>query len=186
MRRLKSLQSARTMMFAVGLVTVLSNVAVLVFAKNLADDSDASSLQTIRITAGIMACAGAAFLVMGALIAKAPLGITSSALALYGGFLLVGGLIDPSSVTNGLLIKLIVFAGLTKGVMDATAYRSAEKLARAQKLAPQGQSAFPLSNATSTDAGSAAPDPLAWMSAGQAPERPAEPPSVEPEEQDPS
>ena len=149
--RTKSLRTARTIMLAVGGLTIFANLLGFTLTEKIIDqeidqevrkarqegllideeavqDWRASAIRIGYLISGAMVCVGILFIALGACIYMKPVPITITALVVYLGTLALFGFLDPLSLMNGLLIKILVVAGLAKSVQSAIAYEQARSL----------------------------------------------------------
>lgn len=66
---------------------------------------------------------GPGFVILGALVSSYPVPCTIGGLVLYLGGYAVFGYLNPASLTQGLLIKIIIVAGLYKAMQAAIAHQ---------------------------------------------------------------
>jgi hypothetical protein len=72
------------------------------------------------------------YLILAAWCEKNPFGATLTALILYATLILVGTVLEPSSLASGIILKIIVISALVKGIRSA---QEAQKyLAELEKL----------------------------------------------------
>lgn len=69
---------------------------------------------------------GIGFVILGALVAKHPVPCTIGGLVLYIGGYAVFGYLNPPSLTQGILIKIIIVGGLFKAMQAALAHQKAQ------------------------------------------------------------
>jgi predicted nucleic acid-binding protein len=143
--RTKRLKSARAILYFIGVITIAVNVGVVYFASSLVDaqldreiraltqqglEVDEDALAEIRATAvrstqlvnGIAILIGAVFLVCGALVYTYPVPTTVVSLVLYLGSAAAFGVIDPTTLARGWIVKILIIAGLVKAVQAALAF----------------------------------------------------------------
>jgi hypothetical protein len=141
----KELKSARMIMFFVGVLSLLVNMFVFSSAegevqkeidKEIAKlgpgfevDTDKvkelkdQAVGATRLISGGGAVLGIIFIVCGVLVTKHPVPTTITALALYLASMAIFGLVNPSSLASGLIIKLFIVVALFKAVQAAIAYQ---------------------------------------------------------------
>ena len=158
--RSKQLSSAKAILIFIGVVTILGNFVFLLLSQSAVDreiDAEVNELRgqgmefdeeklqeyrgqvvrATRIINGLGMAIGVGFLLLGANVKKYPVPITITGLVLYLGCWAVFGLLDPSSLLKGWIIKLFIIAGLIKAVQAALAYEKEAKVVdRDQPLAP--------------------------------------------------
>ena len=133
--RQKQLKSARTILLFIGILTLVVNGFVIATAKSSVEkqaqvlqqqgfivDID-KAVQITQLVAGGAAALGIVFIVFGVIVNKFPVPITISALVLYIGAAAVFALIDPTTLLQGLIIKIVIIVGLVKSVSAALAYQ---------------------------------------------------------------
>ncbi|MGI9428430.1 MAG: hypothetical protein ACR2NM_07225, partial [Bythopirellula sp.] len=143
--RSKQLNSARTILIAIGILTVLVNGIFVFLAKQMVDDQfeqelsdlrqqgmvvDESKVEELRSGAikatklinGVGLAIGVAFIVLGVNVKKYPVPMTITGLVLYLGSAAVFGLMDPTTLAKGFIIKILIIVGLFKAVQAAIAY----------------------------------------------------------------
>lgn len=148
--RLKQLKSARVILFVVGVLTLLANGAIAMFAESLVESQFEKELiqvrqqgmevdpvvlaelkeegiRSVQLAGWIGAALGFVFILMGFFLYSNPVVITISALALYIGSAAVYGAIDPSTLKGGWWIKILIVVGLFKAVQAALAYEKERK-----------------------------------------------------------
>jgi hypothetical protein len=141
----KELKSARTIMFVIGVLSVLVNLFVFIFAEGevqkeidqevakqgpgfAVDDEKAAALKSqavgaTRLISGGGVVLGLVFIACGLLVQSHPVPTTITALALYLGSTAIFALLNPGSLTAGLLIKVVIVVALFKAVQAAIAYQ---------------------------------------------------------------
>jgi len=149
--RSKQLNSARTILLVVGVLTVLVNGFFVVMAETmvnkqfeteLADlrrqgvvvDEDKveelreESIQSTRLINGVGLALGVVFILLGMNVKKYPVPMTITGLVLYLGSAAVFGLMDPTTLAKGIIIKIFIIVGLFKAVQSAIAYEKEANL----------------------------------------------------------
>src|SRR5262249_30341079 len=140
--RTNQLRSARGILYAVGILTVLVNLVFVVFAKSIVDSQfetelkelrgrgvmiDQGKLEEIRATAirstqlvnGIGVLMGAVFIACAVMVYTYPVPTTITSLVLYIGAAALFGVIDPTTLARGWIMKVLVIVGLFKAVQAA-------------------------------------------------------------------
>jgi hypothetical protein len=158
--RTKQLKTARAILYFVGGLTIVVNVAFVIFAEPIVNSQidrelrelqqqnmeiDPGALkeyrqQAIRITRlvnGIAVLIGVVFIVCGALVYTYPVPATITSLVLYIGSAAAYGVIDPTTLARGWLIKLLILIGLFKAVQAAFAYESERKRSAEEAMLAQ-------------------------------------------------
>jgi hypothetical protein len=155
--RSNQLKNARTILIVIGVLMLGGYVAIFFGAQALVDGQvekevkeltqkgmafDPGKLQELKESAvratqlmavGFMIM-GALFIVFGLMIYRFPVPITVSALVLYLAFVAINGALDPTTLYQGLIIKIIVIVALGKAIKSAIAYQR-EHAALAPELA---------------------------------------------------
>ncbi len=155
--RTKQLKTARTILYIVGVLTVVVNVGIVIFAEPIVNSQIDSELRDLRgqnleidqaavdeyrqqairatqLVNGIAVLIGIVFIVCGALVYTYPVPATITSLVLYVGAAAVYAVIDPSTLARGWIIKLLIVIGLFKAVQAALAYESERKQSAEQPL----------------------------------------------------
>ncbi len=158
--RSKQLNSARSILLFIGLLTLVANGIFFSMAKSMVDkqfdseladlrrqgieiDNDkveelrADSIQSTKLINGVGLAIGVAFIVLGLKVKKYPVPMTITGLVLYLGSAAVFGLIDPTTLARGFIIKILIIVGLFKAVQSAIAY---EKEAQNESMMPLAES----------------------------------------------
>ena len=117
--RKKQLKSARWIMIIIGLLTLGLNGFLATQAQ----------AQDIQLMAGAGIFIGVIFIVLGIMVYQFPVPCTIAGLTLYvlanAGFAIV----NPMSLTSGIVIKVFIVIGLAKSVGSALAYKREEDAA---------------------------------------------------------
>jgi len=145
--RLKQLNTARGIMFGVGVITILFNIFQFVVAEKLVDEElnkqaadlrrqglviDQAKLAEVKesagrtvklVTVGLVAI-GIMYIVFGFIVKTYPVPVTITALVVYVGCIVIFGVLDPSTLAQGAIIKLIIVIALVKAVQAAIAYQN--------------------------------------------------------------
>jgi hypothetical protein len=138
------IKSARTILIVIGVLTALLNAGQLGLAPGLVhkavqeqvasqeaagvaldDEAVQQYEQTVlRVTFLILGAAvalGLLFIVFGVFVERAPVPITIASLVIYIGATAVYGMLDPSTLVQGLIIKVFFILGLFKAIQAALA-----------------------------------------------------------------
>jgi hypothetical protein len=83
---------------------------------------EAAAVRTAQLFIGGVALVGALFIVFGINIYRFPVPITILSLVLYLGVVAINGVADPNTIWQGIIVKIIVIAGLVSAVRAALAY----------------------------------------------------------------
>lgn len=144
--RSKELKTARGILLFIGVLTVAVNgfffsqiekqieeqfnneLAELHRQGMVVDDAEVQQLKqsAILIAQAILGGAvalGVVFIVFGIMVNKFPVPITVTSLVLYIGATAIFGLIDPTTLLRGIIIKIIIVVALFKSVQAALAYQ---------------------------------------------------------------
>ena len=141
----KELKSARTIMLVIGVLSVLVNLFVyssaegevqkeidkeiaklgrgFVVDRDKVAELKSQAVGTTRLVSGGGVLLGLVFIACGLLVQRHPVPTTITALALYLASMAIFGLVNPSSIASGLIVKLFIIAGLFKAVQAAIAYQ---------------------------------------------------------------
>ena len=141
----KELKSARVIMFVVGALSVAVNLFIFsAAASSVQDEIDkevaklgpgmvvdqekvaqlkSQAVGATRLISGAGVVLGLVFIACGLLVPGHPVPATITALALYLGSTAIFGLINPASITSGLIVKIFIVVGLFKAVQAAIAYQ---------------------------------------------------------------
>ena len=150
--RTKQLKSARGILLFVGILTVVVNVGLIVFAESFVNaqiDREVSDLRgqgmeidntalkefrehairSTRLANGIAVLIGAAFITCAIYVYRYPVPATVISLVMYLGAAAVYGVLDPKTLASGWIVKIIIVVGLFKAVQAVLAYESERKAA---------------------------------------------------------
>lgn len=141
----KELKSARVIMFVIGILSVAVNLFFFVSAESdvqseidkqiaklgpgfVPDPVKIAALKqqavgTTHLINGGATILGMVFIACGVLVQKHPVPATITALALYLAGNAIFGLVNPSSLGSGLIVKIFIVLGLFKAVQAAIAYQ---------------------------------------------------------------
>jgi hypothetical protein len=154
--RNSQLRSARIILVAIGVLTILLNLVFALLAEKVVDrqfkkeltelraqglDIDATALaelragaiRSVRLSGALFVSVGVVFLVLAALVYKYPVPVTVTGLLLYLGCIAVTAAVDPSTLAKGWLVRILFIVGLAKSVQAAVA---SEKELREVALEP--------------------------------------------------
>jgi hypothetical protein len=148
--RTKEIRNARSILLVIGVLTLLLNGFLFSQAPDevqveidkqikerpagqVADPEKVAELKDewVRATRAIYgggAAFGLAFIVLGILAPKHPVPCTIGGLVLYIGGYAIFGYLDPSSLTQGILIKIIIVSALFKAMQAAIAHQKEQGL----------------------------------------------------------
>ena len=150
--RTNQLKSARSILIAIGVLTLLVNGGLAIFARSLVDaqfdkevqelnrkgmvidpvklaDLKESSVRTTQLASVGFAALGGVFIAFGLLVYRYPVPITVSALALYLAGAAINAAFDPTTLVQGIILKIIVIVALAKAIKSAIAYQREQQLA---------------------------------------------------------
>lgn len=141
----KQLSQARGTLIAIGILTIVVNAIFFylrpgqideeiqkeiraqgpgaVVNKAKVDEFKDTALRTIRIVDSVGVGLGIVFVALGAFVYQAPVLTTVLGLVLYVGAALIFGLMNPQSIAQGVVIKVLIIVGLAKAVQSALAYQ---------------------------------------------------------------
>jgi len=141
--RVKNLNTARWVMIAVGVLTIAVNGFLLFTAREqlmnevrknnmvIVDQAEFDkSVAFARLIFVVPIVLGVIFIVLGILVKKYPVPMTITGLVLYILSTLAFAALNPMSLAQGFIIKIIIIVALVKAVQAAMAYQreSAEAL----------------------------------------------------------
>lgn len=75
--------------------------------------------ETRYYTLAVVVFIGAIFVALGFWTKRKPLTAISVALALYAGLIILDAVLDPSTITQGIILKVLILVYLSKGLKDA-------------------------------------------------------------------
>ena len=84
---------------------------------------EATTLSVARLVVGSAIGIGVIFIVLGTMVKKFPVVCTVMGLVLYVGAAAVFGMMDPSTLTRGVFMKVIMVVFLAKAVQAAVVYQ---------------------------------------------------------------
>lgn len=123
------LKSTRWMLFIIGGLTLavngfqLSNASNEVAGLNLPQQEFDRVLGLVRLIYGAGAAIGIVFILCGIFLEKFPVPLTILSLVLYVGAAAGFAFLDPASLMQGAIIKVIIVVSLAKSVQTALAYQ---------------------------------------------------------------
>jgi hypothetical protein len=123
--------------FVIGVLTILANLGVAMLSDSRIDE-EAKKLQgqgmvvdqkaieaakrETQLTCAGFAAVGVVFIVMGFFVNAYPVPITISALVLYLAGNAISAVMDPTTIAQGIIIKIIIIAGLVRSIKAALEY----------------------------------------------------------------
>jgi hypothetical protein len=131
----QQLKSARTTLIAIGVLSVVVNLIMMALLpdqvkKALEENGQGQNQQALTIATGvamaIQGCflaLGVVFIICGILVNRFPVVCTVSSLVLYVLAALATAALDPSTLAQGIVIKIIIVVALFKAVQAAFAYQ---------------------------------------------------------------
>ncbi len=146
------LKSARIIMIIVGVLSVAVNAGMFYLADQQIDKEiqdlaaqgmavEQSAVDAVRmqntIIIGSGALLGIVFIVLGIMVYTFPVPCTIAGLVLYVGSAVVFGLLDPTTIARGIILKVFITLGLFKSVQSAFAYEAEKKSAMLQRPTPE-------------------------------------------------
>lgn len=146
----KQLVLARTILLIVGVLTATVNIFIIanprVMVKKIIEkkiktlpsgrvvdlvkmkEVEDKAVRTAKLVAGTSAMLGFLFIVLGIIVTKYPVPVTILALILYIGGIVVFGFLEPLTVMQGWIIKLLIIFGLVKSLQSTTTYRRSKRM----------------------------------------------------------
>jgi hypothetical protein len=157
--RTQQLKTARGILFAIGILTIVVNLALVIFAKSFVDSQFEKelkdlraknmvvdpvkveelrdqSVRSVRLLNSIAVVIGVVFIVCAIVVYTYPVAATVTSLVLYLGGTAVFGVLDPTTLYTGWIVKILIIVGLFKAVQAALAYESERKAAAASAQVP--------------------------------------------------
>jgi predicted PurR-regulated permease PerM len=164
--RTKQLKTARGILYFVGILTLIVNGGLFIFADKFVDSQIESELaparaqhkminqqvvqefrertiRSIQLGCGIAVVIGVVFIICAAMVYKYPIASTVTSLVLYLGAAAGYGVIAPATLLQGWWVKILVVAGLFKAVQAALAYENERKAAAVSAMGSAPQGALP-------------------------------------------
>jgi len=142
----KQLKNAKGWIFAIGILTLLGNILFFFLTGPQIDEEvkklqaqnqvvDQQSVDAAKHAAQLVCVGfgaiGVVFLVMGFFVDAYPVPITILALVLYLAGFAVTAVMDPTTIVQGIILKIIIVGGLASSIKAALAYER-ERAAAAQ------------------------------------------------------
>jgi hypothetical protein len=150
----RSLQEPRALMFAIGLLTVAINgfamARLRIDTEALVKQHEAQGhvvdrakleapLRIIQLINGGFVALGIAFIGLGLAINRYPVPTTVLALVLFLGGIAISAIVDPATIAQAGLFKILATVGLAEAIRFAVSYRRLELRQNAQRMAKAGQ-----------------------------------------------
>ena len=159
--RTKQLKTVRGILYFVGIVTVIVNLALVIFADKWVDMSIEEELKGLRdqhmiidqaklaefkeqavrstrLVNGVAVIIGAVFIGCATMVYTYPVPATVISLVLYLGSAAVYGVLDPTTLARGWILKILIVVALFKAVQAALAYESERKADTATPVPADG------------------------------------------------
>jgi hypothetical protein len=145
--RSKHLKTAKVTLIAVGVLTILGNVVFAVAAESMVQQAIDKELRgvpagqidqevvaelkkqavtTTRLVSGAFVAVGVVFIFLGLFVSRAPVACTATGLVLYLAGWAITGVLDPSMIFKGALLKVIIIVALVKALKAAIAFQKEE------------------------------------------------------------
>ena len=144
--REKQLNKAKAILIFIGVLTIAVNGVQLTLAETQVKEAfaqevaaaqrqgmivdaeqvaelEADALSVAQMIIGGAVFVGIVFVVLGVLVKSYPVVTTVTGLVLYVGAAAVFGLIDPSTLARGAILKVVIIAFLVKAIQAAVAYQ---------------------------------------------------------------
>jgi len=145
----KHLKQVRGILLAIGILTMVVNIVQFALAETLVQSAiDAEIrkrgggvvdpvkkeqiIQAVRVAAAVLIAVGALYIVFALIVHQYPVPVTVIALVIYVGAAIVFAVLDPETLAQGLIIKIIIIVALVKAVQTAIVYQR-ERDAEAQE-----------------------------------------------------
>jgi hypothetical protein len=155
--RTKQLKTARGILYFVGILTLVVNVGLAVFAEPFVNSQidrevesvrrqgmqiDQSKLEELRDQAirstqlgGVIgAVIGVVFIACAVMVYQFPVATTVTSLVLYLGAAAGYAVFDPTTLARGWIVKILIVVGLFKAVQAAIAYENERKASQPSGL----------------------------------------------------
>ena len=143
--RSKQLNTARNILLFIGILTIAVNAFFVAMAKSMVDSQmeaelrkpqyrglvidheevnliKEESVRSTQLVGSIALAIGVLYVIFAIFVKKYPVPITITSLVLYIGCAAVFGVLDPSTLARGWLIKILIVVGLFKAIQAALAY----------------------------------------------------------------
>ena len=139
----KEISQAKKILIAIGILTMIANGFLFYNLENEIQQAinkgqvDPAGINEFRQAATIAGyllyggpmLLGLLFVVFGLIVRKYPLAITVTSLVLYLGATLIFAVLNPESIVQGIIFKVIIIVALVKAIKAARAYNSETKKA---------------------------------------------------------
>jgi hypothetical protein len=151
--RSKQLKSARITLIVIGVLTIVANIAIAAMSDSQVDNEvkklhgqgmlvdqkavDAAKRETKLVCVGF-AVLGVVFVVLGVFVASFPVPITILALVLYLAGFAITAVLDPTTILQGIIFKVIIIGGLARSIKAALEYERERTSVPQEVLIPDG------------------------------------------------
>lgn len=151
--RMKHIKSAKTVLVVVGILTIIVSIGLYAMAESTVQSQIDGELRTLgpgmvvdqtllaqvkadalsaqRFGALLAVAEGVVFLLLGLNVHKAPVPLTATGLILYIADYAIGGVLDPTYLIKGIIIKIIIVVCLFKALNAAIAYEREKRASAA-------------------------------------------------------
>lgn len=134
----KELRQARVILIVVGVLTVAANAFLLfnlpkevqaaIRENNVGPDQEANYRHVVTLFGyglyGSAAAVGLLFVIFGVIVQKFPVPITITSLVLYITMAAIFGYLNPMSLAQGIIVKILIVIALFRAIKAARAYKS--------------------------------------------------------------
>lgn len=144
------IKKAKRILIIIGILNLIGGIALFALAETMADAAIQAELRAQpgvqldpavkdellvanRFAGGFVIGIGALFIFFGLIVQKFPVPITVISLTLYLGLQALDALMDPKSIAQGIIIKVIIIVALVKAVQAAFAYQKEMNASSSQK-----------------------------------------------------
>jgi hypothetical protein len=156
--RLKHLNTAKWILIVVGILTIGVNAFQYANIEEVIDDELAqvlkregvarnevdpgvfnevrqTAIQNVRLLCGALILVGFAYIGMGIFVKRYPVPLTIAGLVLYVAAALIFAVLNPMTLVQGIIFKILIVVGLAKAVQAALAYERERKAAAEMQFA---------------------------------------------------
>lgn len=126
----KELNTARYILFGVGILSLVVNIGLFFFFQSQIEDArkrgdvlDPQAIAMFKIIVGVSVAISVSYIIFGFLVKTFPVPVTIIALVLYVGDWLVGIALNPATAHQGIIIKIAIVIAMFKAVQAAFAYQ---------------------------------------------------------------
>ncbi|MBI1914916.1 MAG: hypothetical protein HYS12_09300 [Planctomycetes bacterium] len=134
--RSKHLIQVRILLLAIGILTIVVNAVQFFMAEQLLDaelkkqgiaqvdpQKKETAIRIIHLFAGGLMALGGLYIVFAMIVQEYPVAVTVSALVIYVGAAILFAVLNPASIIQGLVWKIVTVVALAKGIQAAIAYQ---------------------------------------------------------------